>query len=64
MLRLAETLSEGFNFVRVDLYSLKDKLYFGELTPYPVGVELFRSFDIASLDETLGEKWGTNPDWV
>jgi hypothetical protein len=64
MLRLAESLAEGFNFIRVDLYSLQDKLYFGELTPYPVGVELFRSFDIVSLDETLGEKWGSNPDWV
>jgi len=64
MLRLAESLADGFNFVRVDLYSLQDKIYFGELTPYPVGVELFRSFDIISLDETLGEKWGSNPDWV
>jgi hypothetical protein len=64
MLRLAESLAEGFNFVRVDLYSLQDKIYFGELTPYPVGVGYFRSFDIVSLDETLGEKWGSNPEWV
>ncbi len=64
MLNLAESLAVGFNFIRVDLYSLQDKLYFGELTPYPVGVELFRSFDIVSLDETLGSKWGSNPDWV
>lgn len=64
MLRLAETLSEGFNFIRVDLYSLENRIYFGELTPYPVGVSLFTSFDIRDLDKTLGEKWGANPDWV
>ena len=64
MLTLAERLSEGFNFIRVDLYSLDGKIYFGELTPYPVGVSMFISFDIRDLDKTLGAKWGANPDWV
>jgi hypothetical protein len=64
MLELAERLSVGFNFVRVDLYSVANKVYFGELTPYPVGVSKFVSFDIRDLDRRLGEKWGTNPDWA
>lgn len=32
MLRIAEILSEGFIHVRVDLYSVDGKIYFGELT--------------------------------
>jgi len=35
MLVLAETLSADFDFVRVDLYNLSGKIYFGELTHYP-----------------------------
>lgn len=37
MLKLAEKLSKGKTFVRVDLYSIIDKVYFGELTFYPGG---------------------------
>lgn len=33
--RLAETLSSDFNFIRVDLYLVEDQIYFGELTNYP-----------------------------
>jgi hypothetical protein len=32
---IARKLSEGFPFVRVDLYSVKGRIYFGELTFYP-----------------------------
>lgn len=35
MISLAEKLAEGFPFVRVDFYSINDKLYFGEMTFYP-----------------------------
>lgn len=35
MLRIAKVLSEDFPFVRVDLYNLDGKIYFGELTFYP-----------------------------
>lgn len=35
MLGLAERLSFGIPFVRVDFYSIKGRLYFGELTFYP-----------------------------
>jgi hypothetical protein len=33
--RIAARLAEGFDYVRVDLYSLGDKVYFGELTFTP-----------------------------
>ncbi len=35
MLRVAEILSKDFPFVRVDLYNVEGKIYFGELTFYP-----------------------------
>ena len=35
MLEIAHQLSKDFPFVRVDLYNVEDKIYFGELTFYP-----------------------------
>lgn len=35
MLKVAEILSSDFPFVRVDLYNIDGKIYFGELTFYP-----------------------------
>lgn len=35
MTKIAEKLSEDFPFVRVDLYYVNNKIYFGELTFYP-----------------------------
>lgn len=35
MIDIAESLSEGMKFVRVDLYNIKDKIYFSELTFSP-----------------------------
>lgn len=35
MIAIAEQLSDGFKFLRVDLYNIKGKIYFGELTFYP-----------------------------
>lgn len=35
MIRIASKLSEGINHVRVDLYMIKNDIYFGELTFYP-----------------------------
>lgn len=35
MIDVAEKISEGFPHVRVDLYCIKGKIYFGEMTFYP-----------------------------
>ena len=48
-LKYAESLSSDFSFIRVDLYLIGDKVYFGELTNFPGnGLETFypRSFDL------------------
>ena len=43
MIRIAESLSKGMIFVRVDLYDINDKIYFGELTFFPAsGFGYFR----------------------
>jgi len=52
--RIAEALSSDFSYIRVDLYLIGEKVYFGELTNFPGnGLERFipRSFDYY-----LGEK--------
>lgn len=35
MIQLAETLAKDIDFVRVDFYNLKGKIYFGEITFFP-----------------------------
>ena len=35
MLEIAENLGRDFDFVRVDLYAVDDRVFFGELTHYP-----------------------------
>jgi hypothetical protein len=55
MIQAAETLSQEFDFIRVDLYSLKNRIYFGELTFYPGG-GLIRFFP-RRYDFQFGEKW-------
>ncbi|MCH8565354.1 hypothetical protein LTH96_06420 [Nesterenkonia sp. LB17] len=55
MIRAAETLGAGYDFMRVDLYNLDGELWFGELTPYPSGgMDLFTP---ESVDLQLGAWW-------
>ena len=58
MLEIAKKLSKEIPFVRVDLYEINRKIYFGELTFFPsAGFEGFRPNDI---DLKLGEKININ----
>ncbi len=52
MKRIAAQLSEEFPFVRVDLYNVGEKVYFGELTFYPSSG--YGSFKPDSFDSLLG----------
>jgi hypothetical protein len=54
MLSVAETLGRDFSFIRVDLYWVHGRVYFGELTNFPDAG--FKSMDEA-LDRFLGECW-------
>jgi hypothetical protein len=55
MIYVAETLSQEFDFMRVDLYNAGGNIYFGELTPYPGGIAT--KFLPARQDIILGRKW-------
>ena len=53
MLEIARTLSEDFPYVRVDLYNVDGKIYFGELTFYPWSG--YVQFEPDEMDFVLGE---------
>lgn len=55
MLLIARKLSKPFDYVRVDLYNIEGKIFFGELTHYPFSGT--RPFDPPYMDFELGEKW-------
>lgn len=53
MKELAKKLSEGFPFIRIDLYEINDKIYFSEFTFYPCSGMI--PFYPQEWDEKLGE---------
>lgn len=55
MVHVAESLAKDFDFIRVDLYNIHGKIFFGELTPYPggVGVKILPDEE----DFVYGGKW-------
>lgn len=57
MMEIAQALSRPFDFVRVDLYSVLNSVYFGELTHYPTaGLQVIYP---PKVDFELGERWHT-----
>jgi len=57
MKEIAEDLSSEFDFVRVDFYTINDKIYLGELTLYPFSgvIQQVPKTDM-NWDEILGDK--------
>lgn len=55
MLRLAEKLAEGFDFVRVDLYSFRNTIRFGEMTF--TASSGWGKFSVPEMDKALGSMW-------
>lgn len=54
MIAVARTLSKEFDYVRVDLYNCRGRVYFGELTLHHGGG--WERFDPSSYDRLYGEK--------
>ncbi|MCG6223059.1 ATP-grasp fold amidoligase family protein [Vibrio diabolicus] len=55
MLEIANKLSQGFDYIRVDLYNIDGKIYFGELTQtHGNGLEDFKP---TSVDFEWGQLW-------
>ncbi len=60
MLSLSRQLSKGFSYIRIDLYSIGDRVFFGEMTHYPgSGMERFTP---ESFDFKLGNLWNVKND--
>ncbi len=59
MKSIAEQLSDGMDFVRVDLYDLGDRVVFGELTNYPDGGNV--QFCPKGWDFIFGSYWHLEP---
>jgi hypothetical protein len=57
MTRLASTLAQPFDFVRVDLYNIHGDVRFGEMTFTPQAG--YRLFQPDSVERELGRLWGT-----
>ncbi len=55
MIEIAEILAKGFSHVRVDLYNVDGKIYFGEMT-FTTGSGLF-SYDPDEFDFIKGQQW-------
>ena len=55
MIDIAKTLSKAFDYVRVDLYLVKGRIFFGELTFTPENG--FGKFAPAEFDGIIGDKW-------
>jgi hypothetical protein len=52
MIEISQNISKDISFVRVDFYSVKDKLYFGEITLFPAsGME---KFEPGAWDDEFG----------
>ncbi len=61
MVRLAETLSSGIPYVRVDFYYVNDRIYFGEMTFFHHGGrKMFKPYEV---NLKMGE-WITLPEKI
>jgi len=61
MVRVAESLGAYFDAIRVDLYSVNGRVYFGELTNYHISGRV--AWTPVSFDFELGAKWKTEPGY-
>jgi hypothetical protein len=55
MLKIADTLAQGFDFIRVDLYSPGGRILVGELTSLPAGG--VRPFEPPAYEQQFGDYW-------
>ncbi len=61
MIALAEKLSISFDYVRIDLYSINNRIFFGEFTHYPTsGIP---KIDTPSFDFEIGKHWKIIPKY-
>ena len=52
LVTVAEKLAFGFKYVRVDLYNVQDRIFFGELTFFPMS-GCYASLDLCSFGDMM-----------
>ena len=57
MIEISEEISKKFDFCRIDLYEINNKIYFGEITFVPGAAELSDSIRPKKYDIMVGSKW-------
>lgn len=55
MIAAASEIAAGYDFIRVDLYESQERVYFGEITPYPASGLV--PYDDDAFDIRLGSYW-------
>lgn len=55
LMEAAASLGAGWDFMRIDLYAARDRVWLGELTPYPGSAKT--KFIPSSFDAELGREW-------
>lgn len=56
MLEIATKLSEGLKYIRIDLYEINKKVYFGEITFFPgAGFYPYNGIYSYNTDRMLGD---------
>lgn len=61
MISISERLSTSFDYIRIDLYAIDNRIYFGEMTNYPASG--FGPWRPQRFDFELGEKWRIIPNY-
>ena len=54
MIEISSKLASGFKFIRVDLYYVNGKIYFGEMSFYPNNG--FVKYETEEMDKFFSEK--------
>lgn len=57
MIKISEDISKIFDFCRVDLYEINNKIYFGEITFVPGAAELSDSIRPKKYNIKVGSEW-------
>ena len=61
MLDIAQKLGEDFDYIRVDLYNIDGRIYFGELTSYPLSGD--NRYTPTEFDFELGSYWNIKREY-
>ena len=57
MIEISEDISKNFDFCRIDLYKIKNKIYFGKITFVLQATELSDSIRPNKYDMMIGSEW-------